>query len=324
MNYNGPIMKVAVIGSTGLLGSSVCQEVLARGHKLLAYSNHPWVEPKARYEVRPLSLCNFDLVMRELFDQWPDAIVNCAAVSSPDQVDQNPQLAHLINVEAARKLAEISSHLGARHMHISTDMVFDGSSSPYRSTDPTNPLSEYGRQKLEAEKQVLRVTDQNLVVLRITLLNGNSPRGNRSPHERILNAMANGQKSTLFTDEYRQTSSAENVAQLLIELIERPNLNGLFHWCGSEVVTRYELGRKILQRFGFDDQYLEASTLADFHEKVGERPARLTFELAPLVSKVKTKPATLEEQLDEMHLPSSLYSWYRKNVDHPGIYHPRF
>ena len=44
-------------------------------------------------------------------------------------------------------------------------MVFDGTASPYRSTDQTNPLSEYGRQKLEAEKQVLKVTDQNLVVL---------------------------------------------------------------------------------------------------------------------------------------------------------------
>jgi len=180
-------MKIAVMGATGLLGHSVCQEVLARGHKLLAYSNRPWTEPKGRYETCPLSLHEFDLVIRELFDQWPDALINCAAVSSPDQVDQDPAYAHLINVDTARKLAEVSSHLGARYIHISTDMVFDGTRSPYRSTDQTNPLSEYGRQKLEAEKQVLKVTDQNLVVLRITLLNGNSPRGDRSPHERILN-----------------------------------------------------------------------------------------------------------------------------------------
>src|SRR6056300_1037567 len=317
-------MKIAVMGATGLLGHSVCQEVLARGHKLLAFSNRPWTEPKGRYETCPLSLHEFDLVIRELFDQWPDALINCAAVSSPDQVDQDPAYAHLINVDTARKLAEVSSHLGARYIHISTDMVFDGTRSPYRSTDQTNPLSEYGRQKLEAEKQVLKVTDQNLVVLRITLLNGNSPRGNRSPHERILNALAQGQTPNLFTDEYRQTSSAENVAQLLVELVERPNLNGLFHWCGSEVVTRYELGKRILQRFGFNENRLNASSLEEASETSGEKPARLTFELAPLLSKVKTQPYSLDQQLEEMHLPADLYSWYRENVDDPHCYTPKF
>ncbi len=317
-------MKIAVMGSTGLLGSAVCREVLARGHKLLAYSNHAHADSKAKYRTTPLPLDQFDPIIRELFDQWPDALVNCAAISSPDRVDQDPDLASLINVESARRLAEVSSHLGARHIHLSTDMVFDGTSSPYRSTDPTNPLSEYGRQKLEAEKQVLQVAEQNLLVLRITLLNGNSPRADRSPHERILSALAKGQTPCLFTDEYRQTSSAENVAQLIVELIERPNLNGLFHWAGSEVVSRYELGIKILERFGFKEERIKPSTLAESIGRVGERPARLTFELAPLVSKVKTQPATLEQQLDEMHLPLSLYQWYREHVDDPGCYHPRF
>ena len=312
------------MGASGLLGSAVCREVLARGHQLLAYSNHCWEDRKAGIKSTVLSLDQFDPVMRELFDQWPDALVNCAAISSPDSVKLNPEHAGLINVDCARRLAEVAAHLGARYIHISTDMVFDGTSSPYRSTDQTNPLSEYGRQKLEAEKQVLQVADRNLVVLRITLLNGNSPRGDRSPHERILMALANGQTPALFTDEYRQTSSAENTAQVIIELIERPNLNGLYHWAGSEVITRYELGRKILQRFGFKEERLKATSLEESLDRVGNRPARLTFELDPLVSKIKTRPATLDQQLEEMQLPHSLYNWYREQVDDPSCYHPRF
>jgi len=312
------------MGASGLLGVAVCREVLARGHGLLPYANSPWADPNGKIEARSLSLNNFDPVIRELFDQWPDAVVNCAAISSPDTVSQDPVYAKQINVEAAKRLAEVSAHLGARYIHISTDMVFEGSTSPYRSTDQTNPLSEYGRQKLEAEKYVLKATDENVVVLRITLLNGNSPRGNRSPHERILSALANGQKPALFTDEWRQTSSAENVAQLIVELIERPNLNGIFHWAGAEVVTRYELGQRILQRFGFREDRLQPATLADLGGEAGPRPERLTFELAPLVSKVKTAPASMDQQLEEMHLPAALYSWYRENVDDPTVYTPRF
>jgi len=316
-------MKILVMGASGLLGSAVCREVLARGHQLLPYANRSWSEPRSKFEVEPLSLENFDTVIRKLFDQWPDAVVNCAAISSPDTVNENPARAHLINVEAARRLAEVSAHLGARHIHISTDMVFGGSSLPYRSTDQTNPLSEYGIQKLEAEKKVLQVSEDNLVILRITLLNGNSPRGNRSPHERILNALCNQQKPTLFTDEWRQPCSAENVAQLIVVLIERPNLNGIFHWAGSEVVSRYELGRLILQRFGFKEGRLRSAVLTDLAASLGPRPDRLTFELSPLVSKVKTKPATLAQQLEEMHLPHRLYQWYRENVDDPDCYRPR-
>ena len=317
-------MKVAVMGASGLLGAAVSRECIARGHQLHAFAKRDWAEPKGTYRVTSLPLEDFNYLIRQLFDLWPDAVVNCAAISSPDLVDQNPEFARKINVEVARRLAEISSHLGARYLHVSSDMVFPGQSAPYRSTDKTNPLSEYGQQKLDAEIETLEVSDENLVVLRTTLINGNSPRGNRSPHERILEALSKGKKPVLFTDEWRQTSSADNLAQLIVELLERPNLNGIFHWAGADTVNRYELGRRILQRFGFSEDHIEATTLTDSVEKVGVRPQRLTFELAPLTSKVKTIPASLEQQLEEMHLPQSLYSWYRENVDYPNVYVPRF
>ena len=64
------------------------------------------------------------------------------------------------------------------------------------------PISEYGNQKLESEKKVLSSIDENVVVLRLTLINGNSPRANRSPHERIFESIQNDQPLTLFDDEY--------------------------------------------------------------------------------------------------------------------------
>ena len=114
---------------------------------------------------------------------------------------------------------------------------------------------------------------------------------------------------------------------LLVEFglnnVSSPNLNGLFHWAGTEVISRYELGCKILQRFGFSQERITASSLKDSVMRVGRRPKELTFELAPLVSKVKTQPATIVQQLEEMHLPRSLYQWYRENVDDPSCYNPR-
>ena len=227
-------------------------------------------------------------------------------------------------MEATTRLAEIAAHLGARFIHVSTDMVFDGTQSPYRSTDMPNPLTEYGRQKLEGEKRILATADENLVVLRVTLLNGNSPSGMRSPHERILGGLAAGSPPTLFEDEIRQPACAENVADAMVELMERPNLNGLFHWAGSEEISRYELGLRILDRFGFSHGRIVRGSFAEASKELGPRPSHLSFELSPLAGKLKTAPASIEEQLGNLVVPAHLYEWYRENADDPTRYVHRF
>ena len=102
-------------------------------------------------------------------------------------------------------------------------MVFDGCASPYRSTDQTNPLTEYGCQKLEAEKQVLQVTDQNLAVLRITLLNGNSPRETEVRTKEFSWLWPKAKTPILLQMSIDRPVLQDNVAQLIVELIERPN-----------------------------------------------------------------------------------------------------
>jgi len=317
-------VKIALFGATGLLGWAVGQAVRRRRHELLPFSGGGSEDLKAIGKVESLPIEDDERLTRTLFDKWPDAIVNCSAISSPASVDLDPSGSFRVNVTATARLAEIAAHLGARFIHLSTDMVFDGRESPYRSTDLPNPLSEYGRQKLEAEKKVLAATDENLVVLRITLLNGNSPGGNRSPHERILNGLAEGSPPTLFEDEFRQPCSSDNVADAILELIERPNLNGLFHWAGADEISRYELGLRILERFGFEPGRISRASLAEKTKNAGERPSRLTFELNPLAGKLKTRPASLEEQLDGLMVPDRLYGWYRENADDPSRYVPRF
>ena len=311
-------MKVALFGSKGFVGSAVLRALKQRKHSCLQYAHQSLADPE-----RCICLSNKDLLTRKLLDEWPDAVINCAAISSPDSVNQDPLFARKVNVEGAISLAEISAHLGCRYIHLSSDMIFDGTSSPYRSTDIPNPLSEYGRQKLEAEKGVLAVTDENLLVLRLTLVNGNSPSGRRSPHERILNSLFEGKPITLFDDEIRQPCSAENIASVVVELLERPNLNGLFHWSGANEISRYELGIRILDYFGFRHDRVKRGMVKDYPCSE-ERPRCLSFELAPLVGKLKTKPATIDEQIQELKLPVELFQWFRQNVDYPERYVHKF
>ena len=311
-------MKVALFGSSGLLGFAVKKELFVRNHSCVGYSKR-----ESESKTIPICLSDRDAIIRNLLDTWPDAVINCAAISSPDTVDRDKSFANVINVDGAVLLAEISAHLGARYIHVSTDMVFDGTSSPYRSTDMPNPSNEYGRQKLDAEKRILSASDENLVVLRITLINGNSPSGKRSPHEKVLRTIARGERMTLFDDEIRQPCSAENVASVIVELLERPNLNGLFHWAGKEEISRYELGLKILEHFGFEASRIQKSIIEEFFPK-STRPSHLSFELAPLVGKLKTKPQSIDQQIEGLLLPPDLFDWHRQNADDPSKYIHKF
>lgn len=306
-------MKVVVTGSSGLIGSVLVPALVARGHEVLAlyHGNEPqFRSPKVT--TQKLDLRDAAQVERLVLDLFPGAIINCAAYSSQDEVAKDEAAAEKINVSLPRQLAMLSRHVGARLLHLSTDMVFDGGQeAAYRSTDKPNPLNLYGQMKLLAEREVLRYAAEVSVVLRVTIVSGNSPSGLRGVHEKMIAALAAGQpKVKLLTNEYRQPVSNVNVADVLTELLERPTLSGLFHWSGVDRLSRYEIGRRMLGSFGLSEKWLEAAE--------GNDPTRapdLALERAPLEGKIKTRAERFDDQLEHLRLIEPLRAWVEANRD---------
>ncbi len=241
-------MKILLTGATGLLGHAYATAALLRGHQVTALSKSRVSSIPGLAASRQIDGTDSAEITRLCLELWPDVIVNCAAISNPADVDANPALAEKINVALPRQLAQIASHLGARFLHVSSDMVFDGHArEPYRSTNMPCPTSLYGQTKLMAEREVLEHNTEDPIVLRIPILMGRSPSGQRSVHEKLLAAIDRGERPKLFCDEIRQPCSAGNVADVLLELSERRDLHGIFHWAGSETLSRFEMGQRILR-----------------------------------------------------------------------------
>ncbi|MBC2596091.1 SDR family oxidoreductase [Ruficoccus amylovorans] len=300
-------MKIALTGASGLAGFNTARAARARNHEVHAFYHSRQPELPG-LELHQIDLSEPENVVGPLLEIFPDVIIHAAAVSSPADCDADPARAEKLNVALPRRLAQVAHHLGCRLIHLSTDMVFDGQQgTPYRSTDLPIPMGLYGQLKLLAEREVLEHGVDEATVLRIPILTGNSPSGNRSVHEKLFHAWAAGKRPTLYTDEIRQPLSAANLGELLVELCERRNLHGIFHWAGNETVTRYEMGRRILERFGLPEDLIEPVTCDD-----ASRPTDLRFELAPLVGKLKTVPLSYEFQLDEMLVPADCRDWYEQ------------
>ena len=147
-------MRVVILGGRGQLGRE-CEAVLASAHEVIT-ADLPEVDI-----TRPDSLVPLIEHVR------PDAIVNCAAFTDVDRAEQERPLAHAVNADGARILAEVARARSAFLVHISTDYVFDGARSPpmaYTEADPPAPINWYGRTKLAGEQAIREVAPRYAIL----------------------------------------------------------------------------------------------------------------------------------------------------------------
>lgn len=306
-------MTILLTGASGLVGSAFAAAAARRGHRVIGVVGEFAGEIEGVTRKVAVNLTDEPATTAAVLDAFPDAIVNCAAVSVPEQCEANPALAQAMNVTLPATLARLAHHVSARFVHISSEQVFDGTRpTPYAPGDATSPINLYARQKIESERAVHAAAAGFAVTVRAPLLMGNSLAGKRSLHERLLADWAAGRTPKLYTDEFRQPCTAENLAEVLLELCERRDLLGVFHWAGAELLSRHALGLRVREHFKLTEKQapLTAITRAENPDAARKRQACLALDLAPLAGKLKTRPQTIAEQLEELKVPPPVREWY--------------
>jgi dTDP-4-dehydrorhamnose reductase len=152
--------------------------------------------------------------------------------------------------DGAVHVAEAAAATGARLIHLSTDVVFDGEKgSPYTEEDEPAPITPYGRDKADAERAV-REAHPGALIVRTSLMYGGAEPG---PQER----MAADPQARFFTDELRSPVHVGDLAAALLELVDRSE-SGILHLAGAEALSRYDLARLLAP----DPKRVVAATIA--------------------------------------------------------------
>ncbi|MBU1275040.1 MAG: dTDP-4-dehydrorhamnose reductase [Proteobacteria bacterium] len=95
----------------------------------------------------------------------PEIVINAAAYTAVDRAESEPELARRINNESVGRLAQEVRGIKAWLVHYSTDYVFDGAKDgPYTESDPTAPLSVYGRTKRDGEEAIRAAGCKHLIL----------------------------------------------------------------------------------------------------------------------------------------------------------------
>lgn len=201
----------------------------------------------------------------------PGLVFHCAAMSRSPACQENPTLAHAVNVGVTRQLADLCA--GSTLVFFSTDLVFDGTRGNYREEDPTRPLMVYGETKAAAEAEVLK--NPRHLVIRTSINAGTSPSGDRGFDEEMCNAWRAGKTLRLFGDEFRTPIAAEDTARAVLELA-RLGTTGIVHVAGGERLSRWDVGGLIAARHPELLPKIERTSLRDFQG--GPRPADVTLD----------------------------------------------
>ena len=170
----------------------------------------------------------------------PDLVINSAAYTAVDKAEDQADLAMVVNGEVPGKLAHLARASGAKIIHISTDYVFDGSkNTPYLETDPTNPLSSYGRSKLRGEQAVLESGAISAIV-RTAWVYGNGITGNFV--KTMLRLGKEREELRVVYDQVGSPTWTVDLANAIANLAGKLNeeTQGIYHYTNSGVTSWYD------------------------------------------------------------------------------------
>lgn len=219
--------KILLIGSNGQVGTEL-QQALHNYPELIAVS-------------RPrIDLYQPEKLKELITEIQPDVVINAAAYTAVDRAESEADLAELGNAIAPQNIAQACAEIDAYLIHLSTDYVFDGTSSqPYLETAPTQPLSTYGSTKLAGEVAIQTYCPKHLI-LRTAWVYGSYGKTNF-----VKTMLRLGKEREVVKVVYDQIGSptwAGDLAAAINQLIPQlnPQMAGIYHYTNSGVCSWYD------------------------------------------------------------------------------------
>lgn len=183
-----------------------------------------------------------------LSTQSIDYIINCAAYTAVDQAEGDMKNAQLVNQEVPSVLADYCREHVIRLIHLSTDYVFDGTGNkPIIETDKPNPLSVYGKTKLDGEREILEKLN-NAYIIRTSWVYSSY---GKNFVKTMLRLGESKERLDVVYDQIGTPTNASDLAGVLlviIQEIEAGNDNpGIYHYTNEGITSWYDFAVTIMK-----------------------------------------------------------------------------
>ena len=256
--------KILVTGCNGQLGRAIRKEYAGSD---VEFVNTDVTEGEG---VKALDITDVDAVLKMVEETKPEVIINCAAHTNVDACETQWDLAYKINAIGPRNLSSAASKAGAKMIHVSTDYVFEGNGTrPYTEFDEPNPVSAYGKTKLEGENFVKAFADKYFI-LRTAWLYGEG----KNFVKTMLRLAETHDEVSVVSDQLGSPTSAVELAKM-IHYLEPTENYGVFHATCEGDTNWAEFAEAIFKRAGKNTKvnHVTSEQYAKMNPASANRPA---------------------------------------------------
>lgn len=295
--HSDSVKKVLITGSNGLLGQKLIDLYLDQPNKeLYAVGRGPNRHPvKSGYTYFDLDLSQTQELTRMLNQVKPDTLIHAAAMTQVDDCENNPELCYQMNVEVTQSLASYCAQQEAHCILVSTDFIFDGTADLYTEEALPNPLSVYGKSKMEAENKVQQ-SGADYSILRTVLVYGVVADMSRS--NIVLwakNALENNQPIQVVNDQWRMPTLAEDLAMGCF-LAENKQEFGIFNISGKDLLRIDNLVSEVARFWNLNEELISTTDSQSLNQ-AAQRPPRTCFDLTKSRTVLGYEPRSFVEGL---------------------------
>jgi dTDP-4-dehydrorhamnose reductase len=226
------MQKILVTGANGQVGQEL--RVIAKNYPAFEF---------LFFDKQQLDISDLDAVRGALKKFQPYVIINCAAYTAVDKAESEPKAAYSINAKGVGNIALVANELHIKLLHISTDYVFDGTSTvPYKEDDPTSPINEYGRTKLEGEKKCL-INNPEAIIIRTSWVY--SSYGNNFV-KTMIRLMKERTEIGVVSDQWGNPTYAADLAEAILKIIVSDKwIHGIYHYSNDANISWHQFAERI-------------------------------------------------------------------------------
>ena len=241
-------MKILVIGCNGQLGYDMVSFYKTKGYNTYGV------------DLPEIDITDPASVKNTINKITPDTIINCAAYTAVDECENNQKTAYSINAEGVVNIAHAAHSMNATVVHFSTDYVFDGlKGCPYIESDKTNPLSVYGKSKLEGEKQLSSITDKYFI-FRIAWLYGNHGKNFvKTIYHLALSKLKKNQPLKVVNDQFGTPTYTKSICNQIDSVIRTDNF-GIYHCTNEGECSWFDFANYITKHLNLNIEIIPCTT----------------------------------------------------------------
>ena len=230
--------KILVTGASGQLGSEL--SVLSPN-----YAQYDWFFA----DRTQITLDDLESLEKQLALIQPDIILSCGAYTAVDKAESEKDLAYIINHLAVELIARYSKENNVKLIHISTDYVFDGTSSiALNEKAETNPINVYGASKRAGEVACIN-ENPNSIIIRTSWVYSKFGNNFVKTMQRL---MQERESLNVVNDQTGSPTYAADLAKAMMDILESQKwISGIYNYSNEGEISWYDFALSIKELGGY-------------------------------------------------------------------------